>query len=279
MKEKDRNYPKYSVLMSVYYKEKPEWLKYSIDSMLKQTIFPDEFVLVEDGPLTNELNEIIDKYKNKYPKLFRIIKLEKNKGLGLALKEGLSYCRNEFVARMDSDDYSMPNRCERLLDIFQKDDSYECVGSYEAEFENSIEEVISVHKVPETSQEISEFMKRRCALLHPTVMFRKSSVINAGNYKNVILYEDYDLFMRMVCEKNAKCYNIQEPLYYIRINSDFYKRRGGIKYMYTALKFKNTQRKKGYMTFSDFIVSAGGQAIVCIMPNKMRRWFYLKFLR
>ena len=78
---------KYSVLMSVYYKEKPEWLEYSIDSMLKQTIFPDEFVLVEDGPLTKELNLVVEKFEKKYPKLFKVIKIKENGGLGPALKK------------------------------------------------------------------------------------------------------------------------------------------------------------------------------------------------
>ncbi len=270
---------KYSVLMSVYYKEKPEWLQYALESIINQTIMPNEIVLVEDGNLTSDLYNVIDKFNLKYPNLFNIIKLKKNVGLGLALREGILKCKNELIARMDSDDYSTPDRCEKLLSIFDKDETYECVGSLEAEFEHTINDVVSVHKVPESSEEIERFMRRRCALLHPTVMFKRSSVIKAGNYRSVILYEDYDLFMRMVCENHCKCYNIQESLYYIRVNSDFYKRRGGIKYMKTVLKFKNMQRKKGYMSLFDFIVSAGGQAIVCLMPNKMRRWFYLRFLR
>ena len=197
----------------------------------------------------------------------------------MALQEGIKHCKNEYVARMDSDDYSVRERCEKLLKIFIKNDEYDCVGSFEAEFEDNISNVIAIHKVPETSTEIEKFMRRRCALLHPTVMFKKSAVIKSGNYQNVLLYEDYDLFMRMVCENHCKCYNIQETLYFIRINSDFFKRRGGIKYMKTVIKFKNMQRKKGYMSFKDFIISAGGQAIVCLMPNKVRKWFYLKFLR
>ncbi len=270
---------KYSVLMSVYYKENPEWLDLSIESMMNQTVKCDEFVLIEDGKLTDELYKVIDKYVKKYPKLFNIIKNETNKGLGLALRDGILHCNNELIARMDSDDFSVPDRCEKLLNIFKEDYSYDCVGSFEVEFENDLDDVVAIHKVPETSDEIDKFMRRRCALLHPTVMYKKSAVLAAGNYRNVLLYEDYDLFMRMVCENHCKCYNIQENLYFIRINANFFKRRGGFKYMKTAIKFKNMQRKKGYMSFKDFIISAGGQAFVCLMPNKMRRWFYLKFLR
>lgn len=111
---------KYSVLMSVYYKEKPEYLDYSIKSMLKQTIFPSEFVIVKDGELTEELNNIIEKYKQEYPNLFNIISLEQNVGLGLALKTGILNCKYEFIARMDSDDYSIPTRIEEELKIFEE---------------------------------------------------------------------------------------------------------------------------------------------------------------
>lgn len=272
-------YPKYSVLMSVYFKEKPEWLEYSINSMMNQTVLCDEFVLIEDGSLTDELENVVKKFEKEYPGIFNVVRNKKNKGLGLALKDGVLHCKNELIIRMDSDDYSIPERCEKLLNVIIENPDYECVGSYEAEFEKDINDIISIHKVPETNEDISKFMRRRCAILHPTVLFRKSSVLKAGNYRDVKLYEDYDLFMRMVCENYAKCYNIQENLYYIRINSDFYKRRGGWKYMTTVLKFKNQQRKNGYMSLKDFIISAGGQAVVCLMPNRLRRWFYLKFLR
>lgn len=269
----------YSVLMSIYYREKPKWLNIALQSILNQTVEASEIVLVKDGPLTAELNLVIENFVKQYPDKFIIVSLEKNVGLGLALREGILHCKYDLVARMDSDDYVVPERCARQLEIFEKDPEYDCVGSYEAEFENTMENVVAIHKVPETCEEIARFMKRRCALLHPTVMFRKSAVIDAGNYRSVILYEDYDLFMRMVLEHNAKCYNIPEALYYIRVNSDFYKRRGGFKYLCTVLEFKNLQRKKGYMSTMDFIISAGGQAVVCLLPNNLRRWFYLKYLR
>ena len=97
---------KYSVLMSLYIKEKPEYLEQSIDSMLNQTVKPDEIVIVEDGPLTDELLDVLKKYKNEHPRIFNIVKSKKNLGLGLALNLGLKNCKNELVARMDTDDIS-----------------------------------------------------------------------------------------------------------------------------------------------------------------------------
>ncbi len=269
----------YSVLMSVYFKENPKWLSISIESMLKQTVTPEEFLIVKDGPLTPELDKVINAFANNYPLLFTIVTLDKNEGLGPALALGITKCRNELVIRMDSDDYSIPERCEKLLNISETYPDYGVIGSYEVEFEGNISNEIAIHRVPEAPIDIFKFMKRRCAILHPTVLYKKSVILECGNYQDVHLYEDYDLFMRMVLEHNVKCYNVQENLYYIRISDDFFKRRGGLKYLNTAVKFKWNQLNKGYISLKDFIISAGGQAAVCLFPNRLRKHFYLKFLR
>lgn len=276
---KSQSYPNYSVLMSVYYKEKPEYLEQSIDSMLKQSIKPDEFILVEDGPLTAELYSVIKKFAKRYNSLFKILKNKTNIGLGPSLNKGIQASKNELIARMDSDDISPSNRCEEQLKCFMSNPQLGIVGSWEAEFIGNTDNVVSVHKVPERDGEIKDFMHRRCAILHPTVMYKKTEVIRSGNYHSVPLYEDYDLFSRMSLEYDVKAYNIQKSLYYIRTSPDFYKRRGGLKYAKTVLNFKWNQHIKGYMTWKDFIVSGLGQAIVCILPNYIRKVIYLKLLR
>lgn len=270
---------KYTVLMSVYYKEKPEYLSLSIESMLNQTVKPDEFIIVKDGPLTTELDEVINNFVTAYPKTFNIIVNETNLGLGPALAKGIENSKNELIARMDSDDYVVSTRCERQLEKFREDPKLEMVGSYEAEFVDDIDNVISIHRVPSENDEIERFMHRRCSVLHPTGMYKKSAVLKSGNYQSVLLYEDYDLFARMVLEYHIKSYNIPEPLYYIRTSEDFFKRRGGIKYAKTVLKFKWGQYRKGYMSLMDFCISGLGQAFVCVLPNSLRKIFYMKFLR
>lgn len=270
---------KYTVLMSVYYKEKPEYLSLSIESMLNQTVKPDEFIIVKDGPLTTELDEVINNFVTAYPKTFNIIVNETNLGLGPALAKGIENSKNELIARMDSDDYVVSTRCERQLEKFREDPKLGMVGSYEAEFVDDIDNVISIHRVPSENDEIERFMHRRCSVLHPTVMYKKSAVLKSGNYQSVLLYEDYDLFARMVLEYHIKSYNIPEPLHYIRTSEDFFKRRGGIKYAKTVLKFKWGQYRKGYMSLMDFCISGLGQAFVCVLPNSLRKSFYMKFLR
>lgn len=270
---------KYTVLMSVYYKERPEYLSLSIESMLNQTVKPDEFIIVKDGPLTNELDEVINNFATEYPKMFNIIVNETNLGLGPALAKGIENSKNELIARMDSDDYVVSTRCEKQLEKFREDSELGMVGSYEAEFVDDIDNIISIHRVPTENKEIEQFMHRRCSILHPTVMYKKSAVLKSGNYQSVLLYEDYDLFARMVLEHHIKSYNIPESLYYIRTSEDFFKRRGGIKYAQTVLRFKWGQYRKGYMSLVDFCVSGLGQAFVCVLPNSLRKSFYMKFLR
>lgn len=272
-------YPNYSVLMSVYCKEKAQYLEYAIQSMLDQTISPNEFILIKDGPLTKELDLVIERFVSANPGLFNIIVNENNIGLGPALAKGVIASSNELIARMDSDDFVVENRVEQQLKIFESDSSLGVVGSFESEFIDNIDNVVSVHRVPEKDDEIKKFMRRRCAVLHPTVILKKSDVLASGNYHDVRLYEDYDLFARMIFEHDVKCYNIQDSLYYIRTSEDFFERRGGYSYAKTALKFKWTQFRKGHMSFADFFISGIGQFVVSCLPNKVRKIFYMKVLR
>ena len=137
------NYPKYSVLMSVYYKENPEWFRSSIASIFAQTVQPAEFILIEDGPLTPELDSVAEQYKSQYPDVFKIVALNKNGGLGPALRLGIEQCSNEFIARMDSDDYCEPNRIEKELEAFRHDPTLGMVGTNVIEFIGSPDNCIS----------------------------------------------------------------------------------------------------------------------------------------
>lgn len=269
---------KYSVLMSVYYKENQDYLKVSIESMLNQTIKPDEFVIVEDGPLTKELDAVIKKYQSKNPKLFNIVKLRENKGLGLALKKGIESCKNELIARMDSDDYAIPTRIETELNIFKSNPEIDLVGSNVDEFIDNINNVISHVVLPENNEEIIKYSKKRNPFRHPSIMFKKSKVLSAGNYRDYYLCEDYDMWVRMI-RNGTKCYNVQSTLVYMRISDDFYKRRGGIKYLKSINKFKKEQLIIGYFSKTDYLKSIIPHAIVCLMPNNMRDYIYKNFLR
>ena len=179
---------------------------------------------------------------------------------------------------MDSDDYSMPNRIERQFEVIKKNPNISIVGTNVNEFIDSIDNVISHVVLPEMPDEIYKFSKKRCPFRHPSLLYKKSEVLKAGNYRDYYLCEDYDIYVRMLKNK-IECYNIQEPLVYMRINENFYKRRGGIKYLKSIMRFKNEQLETGYFSVFDYLISTIPHVIVCLMPNKIRDYVYRKFLR
>ncbi len=271
-----KEYPKYSVLMTVYIKEKAEYLKAAIDSMLNQTVKPSEFVLVEDGPLTEELDKIINEYK-KNP-IFKIIKLEKNQGSGPASAAGVLACSSEWIARLDSDDYSVPNRIERQFTELEKDTELDVIGAnvieIETENQNNKQKVI----LPEKNDEIRKFTGRRCPFRTSSVLFKKEVVLKAGNYREFHRVEDYDMFARIVAS-GAKSMNVQEFLSYMRIDKDYYKRRGGMKLAKSIIRLKREMRKVQLSTTKDWLISVPAQVAVCLMPNFARDLVYRKGLR
>lgn len=273
----EKEYPKYSVLMSIYKKDNVEWLKYAIDCMLNQTVKPAEFVIVEDGPLTKELNKAIDAYL-KVNSIFNVVKIEKNGGLGPALKLGVEKCNNEWIARMDADDYSPEDRIEKQFNVLKKYPDIGIIGSNAVEFYENIENSVSNVNLPEMPESLYKFAKRRCPFRHSGILYRKSEILRAGNYQECYLFEDYDLYARMFMQ-GTKGYNVQEDLLYVRVSPDFYKRRGGIKYLKSILKTKKRFYKMGFYSFKDYFISSFAHIVVCLMPNKLRDFIYRKFLR
>ena len=267
----------YSVLMSVYHKEKAEYFRESILSMLQQTVATDDFVIVCDGALTGELDAVIEEFQKQYAGLFQIVRLNEQKGLGNALCQGISFCKNELIARMDSDDISVPERCRMQLEAFETKEIDLCGGNI-IEFKTEISDTGAKRQVPEAGEEILQFAKRRNPFNHPTVMFRKSSVLKAGNYRDCLGFEDYYLWARMLgC--GMKGYNIQETLVYMRTGEGMYDRRGGFGYALKGVKARWHIYKTGVSGIFDFLVSAGGQVIVSLLPVGFRSSFYGKFLR
>lgn len=269
---------RYSVLMSLYAKERPEYLRLAIDSMIHQTVKPDEIVLVEDGPLNDELYGVVSDYVADYPSLFNIIINEKNLGLGLALNKGLLACRNELVARMDTDDISKATRCEKQLAVFQTDPELSIVGAYVDEFYTSPDQVVSTRAVPLMHYDIYMFAKKRSAFNHSVVMYRKSKVLENSGYSDLRRNQDVDLFGRMLFN-GCKAQNIGEALLLFRSNDDLAKRRkswGNTKsYIDTIKKFW----KMGYASLGDYAMVAIAQTGMFLMPVKIQHLVYRKLLR
>ena len=266
----------YSVLMTVYDKELPNHLEQSILSMLNQTVPTDDFVLVCDGLLTQKLNQVIEKYADRLNVVRSDIKL----GLSNALNLGLSKCRHELVARMDSDDISLPDRCEKQLRVFEQNPDFSIVSGTVQEFEGKPEgEGLQKKRVlPEKHDEIVRFSQKRNPFNHPAVMFKKNAVLEIGGYHDdYYRFEDYDLWIRMF-QSGAVGYNIQDVILYMRISYNFYLRRGGSVFAKDTLRFHRYLTHIGWSRRRSMITCAIPHAAVCVMPTFVRKRVY-KLLR
>ncbi len=268
---------RFSVLLSLYYKENPTFLRQSLGSVFCQTIPPDEVILVEDGELVPELYKVVEEFVSRNPNMKRVV-LKENRGLGKALNEGLKHCSYDLIARMDTDDIAKYNRFEHQVKIFKEHPEIDIVSSWIDEFENDISNIISVRKLPESHNEIAKYARFRCPVNHPVVMFRKEAVMSAGGYQHFPFFEDYYLWVRML-NSNAKFYNIQKSLLYFRFSPDMFRRRGGWKYALLELKFLGKLRNMKFISKSEYLRNVFIRFAVRVIPIKLRSLVYKKMLR
>lgn len=269
---------KFSVLMSVYFKEDPNYFKSSLESILiNQTLRPTELVLICDGDLTPGLEVVIDDFKRLFPDILRVYRKE-NGGLGRALDFGLSKCSNDIVARMDTDDVAKSNRFEKQIHVFKVHPEYDVVGAWVDEFNEDISNVISTRVLPEYSDDIYEFAKKRNPINHPVAMFRKMAVEAAGGYKHFPLFEDYYLWVRMLLN-GSKFYNIPESLLYFRSSPEMFKRRGGFSYACVETRYLWHIHQLGLVGFGQTCMNIPLRFFARVIPNKFRGLVYKRLLR
>lgn len=270
---------KYSVLMSVYIKENPEFLKKSIESILNQTKPPAEIVIVKDGCLTDKLKIVLAEYFKKYPTIIHIVGYEKNQGLGYALNFGLEHCHNEIIARMDTDDIAAPNRCEEQLKKFVENPLLDIISGRIDEFIMNPSDIVSSRIVPISHDEIVKYMKKRCPFNHVAVMFKKKAVQDAGGYIDCFWNEDYYLWIRMFLN-NAHFANLSETMVFVRIGKDMYKRRGGIKYFKSELFLQNYMFQHHMISRISYLDNVIKRFVVQILlPNYIRGLVFKLFAR
>ena len=264
--------------MSVYKKEKAEYLKLALDSVINQILTPDEIVLVQDGELTKELYAVIEEYKQKYPVIFKTYPLKQNHGLGKALNYGMDKCNNELIARMDTDDIAETNRFELQIQEFIKDKELALCGGQIAEFADNPNEITGYRNVPLTNEEILNFCKKRNPFNHMTVMFKKKVVQNIGGYQHMPYFEDYWLWARMV-KAGYKTKNIDAVLVKVRAGQDMIARRGGLEYVKWIAKFEKELYKMRIINLFDLFAYTILRSIVAIIPESLRLVIYKWKLR
>lgn len=266
-------YPKFSVLFTVYYKEKAEFFRQSLESIRNQTVKAAEWIIVKDGPLTPELDALIDEYCAYEDLNIKVVALEKNMGSGPASAKGVESCEYELIAKMDSDDIAVANRFELQLNEFMSDSELAVCGGQIVEFETSVDQLIAKRMVPLNHDDIYNYFKYRMGINNMTVMYKKSEVLAVGNYDDAPLMEDYMLFAKLL-QHGAKFKNVDAVLCYARTDKTMVARRGGLKnYKYYKIA-KKKMYKSGFINYWQYKKMNVIQFIVSVMPGWLRKFVY-----
>lgn len=267
--------PEYSVLMSVYDRELPENLNDSLESMLMQSYPPAEVVLVCDGTLTCELNIIAKSFESEYRNKFRIVRIDEHVGAAAALNEGIKACSCPFIVRMDSDDVSYPERCEKQMRLFAELPKLDMVGTFAEVYDIDEGCSVGIKHMPTGGRKIRKYAKRRNPFCRQTLAFRRELAIEVGGYAELDECEDYEFAVRMLAA-GAKAKNIPEALVRYRISEKDYKKRKSFRSTKNFIGVRRMIHRSGYCSLLDVIIPSSMQLCLCVLPWKMTRRFYLR---
>lgn len=268
----------FSVCMSVYRNDKPEYFLTAVHSIIEQTIPPNEIILVVDGPIPTEIDNILDVLQKEIS-IMKVIHLEKNMGHATARQTGLNAATNMLCAVMDSDDIAVPDRFEKQLETFEQNPEVSVVGGIIHEFIGTPDNVVGTRIVPQRDEDIKSYLKSRCPMNLVTVMFKKDDVMKVGGYLDWYCEEDYYLWIRLA-QNGYKFYNIQNNLVNVRVGEEMYQRRGGWKYFKSEAKLQRYMLKHGVIPFSKYLYNVLLRFVVQVMmPNKVRGWVFRTFAR
>ncbi len=265
-----------SVLMSIYEGEEAAYLDECLESLADQTVQADEIVVVKDGPVGEDLNQVLQKWARQLS--IREVPLDSNVGLGRALQHGLKATRYEFVARMDADDIARSVRIERQKSFLQRHDDIDVVGSWIEEFEDDKDNVYARRETPESPESVREFARHRNPLNHMTVMFRKTPVMQVGGYRPLPGLEDYFLWVRMMLS-GSRIANIPKPLVAVRAGNEMVERRGVWRYILNDIHLHCFMYEKKFINVLDLAINIVGRLIIRSMPSKVRFTIYNNLLR
>lgn len=269
----------FSVLISLYIKEKHESLAECLESLKNQTLQANEVVIVFDGKITSELEDVVSQYSKELP--IKVIRLAENVGLGKALQKGVLACNYEIIARMDTDDIATPDRFEKQINFLKANPQVSVLGSNISEFNLQPNDLKRKRVLPEKHSEIYKFAKFRCPINHPTVVFKKEDVLQSGNYSGkLLLWEDYTLWVTML-SKGYIFHNLQENLLHFRVKDgrETIKRRSGLKYALNELKFAKYMRKIGFLSSLEYLKFITLRPLGRLLPTGILLYIYNKFYR
>ncbi len=277
----------FSVSICVYAGDDPTYFEIAVQSVVHQTLPPDEIVLTVDGPIPNETEATIERIGDqlaKMPICFKMVRLPDNRGHGEARRVGVDACSHELVALMDADDLSVPERFEKQISYFEKHPEVSAVGGQITEFITAddpldVSRVAGNRIVPLQDADIKAYMKKRCPMNQVTVMFRRSDAEAAGGFQDWFYEEDYYLWLRMALA-GMRFGNLEDMLVHVRVGEEMYQRRGGLKYFQSEAKLQKYMLKNKVISPCRFFVNVAERLLVqVLMPNRLRGWVFQKLAR
>ena len=261
----------FSVLISIFDKEKTENYDSCLASLAQQSLKASEIIVVHDGFIGGPLLSIEEKYKDSLP--LHIVPLKVNQGLGKALNEGLRHCSYDIVLRMDTDDVCVRDRFQKQILFLECNPNIDICGSSIYEFDKSIDNIYAERKLPTVHKDIVEFAKSRCPFNHMTVAYRKKVVLQVGGYQDLPHMEDYYLWIRVVLS-GAQCANLAEPLVYVRAGEDMIIKRGGWQYVKSELYLINYMLQRRFISLLQWTKLLIIRIPIRLMPLIVRKNVY-----
>ncbi len=268
----------FTVLLPVYKGDSGKRLKIAIESLLSQSYLPNEILVVVDGEIGSELKAVLEEYEEKYSNLFCIKYYEKNRGLGKVLYDGVNLSKNELIARMDADDESLPDRFEKQVKCFENDKELVLLGGSIKEFETDSGVELKIRRAPVGFKDILHYSKLRNPFNHMTVMFKKSDILEVGNYMDMPLFEDYYLWVRVI-NSGKKVNNIADILVNASAGNEMVQKRSGLKYLKKELHFQKTLLKLRYISTIEFIRNVIVRGVPRVLPRRVLSKIYKYLLR
>lgn len=271
---------KYSVLMAVHAKVDAGALKLSVGSMVNQTYKPDQIIIVWDGPVPQRLKDVVDAYSFGNTNRFTTVDLKENHGLAYALNAGLKESRNDLIARMDSDDYSLPERCEKQVKEFEKHPNLVLLGTQIRFFKDTTDNILTQTRTfPTKLEDIRKSLARKNVFSHPTVMFRKKAVIECGGYNNELRRrQDYELFSKMIVHNQLEGANLPDVLLLFRGDDEYKHRNRNAESCKSRIKVQKILYQRGDCSLVDYLYVLLAMTVTRVIPDKLYDYIYTKLI-
>lgn len=263
-----------SVLMAVCASDEKDLFERALVSIWDgQTRQPDQIVLVQDGSVSPGIFGVIEKWQKRSDVCLHHIVLEKNMGLAFALNTGLEHCKFNYIARMDSDDYSYPERFSTQLEFLEASPDITVVGTFVEEDNGENENL--VRRLPTQHEDLVKFSQKRNPLSHPSVMMRRSSVLDTGGYPELRKCQDFALWGKMMSQ-GYRFANIDRILVKMTAGDEMMARRG-MNYWINEIKLFQYLLSIGFISRYRFWKNTLSRSIVRMPPSFIRKLMYRYF--